>query len=427
MCWSNSWVCGSLGRGVSALGGVFGGSTSFAIHRVGLGKRYDVGSTVVAVRKVYKGSALTLSMVGPLLSCCFSYRSPSGIFSLVGGAILASDRVIRFAAVSRTVDFSASNFTLLIISNYDHVLTVKTRNFSFEDISRPRDRMIRENYERNFARPLEVGVALVEQEVGDPSLIFRAVADKCDSGARVVVYCLRGDISGRVLGTVERQLRGYGLGVVLTSKCLDDCLRSGGSGSLFSNVKVSREPSAIYKGLSRNEITVLVSKAPSIVVVPRLFTRRFRDISSCSGHPCCTTFVQVLGCVSFLVTMFLPKVCATFTRFRPRCFPAKLLIGASSSLSRAPLPMALRIVLVAFVCRIVERTKLHVPGPLKRTIDVIKTLMVNRDTIDTNVVDSSALVIITATTVYDCIAFTLCPPVVILEFFYIVTNKVFNL
>lgn len=119
---------------------------------------------------------------------------------------------------------------------------------------------------------------------------------------------------------------------------------------------------------------------------------------------CCRGFVvkdflEVVECLSFVVTLVAPSLCIKVLAFRRRLLPAPLLLKVVTRQRKIPFPTIVRILLVRIAFRVLHRTNIQVPETIKRAISVINTLIVKRTTTRTKVVSGVVIVVITVATV----------------------------
>lgn len=415
-------VCSSTTSGGGGLEHSCTSYSSFLVHRYRIDNE---GYVIYILSKVVDSLRLSRVVVAPLLSFGRGYGAPTLFCRAIGRHIMGSLRVDSTRSFRSICFCLSSNFTTIFVSNISGYLILKVRNFRGEKVSSPTARTGVGNTQRYFARALGSGGTALRHHVGAPTLGVGRVGINERIRASITVYCVGNVTDRELIRRIRRHVGSTGVSHIYSCTRLTTFLNDS-INSIFSTCKAARHPSALYSGLCRKHIAILISNSPFTICIPYLFASSFSAISSCSGQPICTDVGHLLGCFSFIVSIILPKLCITINAFRRRLLPASLVCAVTTTRVAAPFSLVRRTIVVVVLCRVVHRTKLHLPHTVKRTISVVNTLIVNSTIMGTKLINTPVLIIITIATVSSCIVCPLCRDITILELKFVVLNNCAN-
>ncbi len=404
------------------------GGFSFIVERFGVGYQNKRGRNfLVFCSKLAGRRLLGQSILRDLVRKSVSLsprRIKRGRISREVVARTPLDALCGVRRIVRTINFNGYN---VFVSKYTYDFITSVGNFNTEDINRPMARTILSNPRRTFIRAIVPGIKLVEGVMGSPGLVYRGVGVKDGDGAPYTIVRVGKVAGGSLLSRTVHHLRNVSVRCLFSSARIRVLVRSD---ALFPLPRVlgARHPSETTSVLARKGITILIRKDPFTLVLPTATTSLVRTSRSGCIETRRTGFVHVMELFKVFLSLFLPKAFITITVCRRRSVPASLLFTVRTAHRVMPFSLVKRLLLVRLTFRLVGRTSVEVPDPVKSALNVINKLVLNRTTISTGLMDPVLVVVMSITKLktFTVPSISLSHTMSTLHFIFVVLNNVTN-
>lgn len=395
----------------------FDESADFTVREM---KVKGVDIAVITVEGMVNKETLAISVINPVLTEDYRFRSREEFFSQIKDSVLSISDMSEVQTLEDVYKLIMSGFAVLGVDGVDKMLALGVQGFSYRSVAEPDNEVVQRGSREGFVEAIKINVSLIRRRIKNPALKFETLQAGKLSRTEICLCYIRDIVSDGMLSQLREELDKINLDTVLAAGYISTYLKSKKDLSLFSSVGVTERPDTMCGKINEGRIGILIDGTPVAIVVPYLFVENFQTFEDYSDRPFYATFTRWLKYLSFFIAVFLPGLYVAMATFNPELFPQQLLSKIANSVASTPFPLMMEVLIIHFIYEIMREAGLRLPKPLGQVVSIVGALVIGETAVNAGIIGSPTLMVVALTAISSYVIPDLYAPVAILRLLFIV-------
>ena len=213
--------------------------------------------------------------------------------------------------VSGKADFATfvlSGCVGLLLEGYDRAVLIDVREYPARPVTEPENDRVLRGPRQGFVESLLVNTAMLRRHIRDPRLTMELIQAGGRSHTDVVLCYLEDRADPKVLGKLQKKLRGVRVDTLTMGlQSLTECMTRGQWWNPFPRARLTERPDTAAACVAEGQILLLMDNTPAGMILPTGILDFLQDTNDYCFLPVTGTFLRWLRLlVSAAATLLTP-------------------------------------------------------------------------------------------------------------------------
>lgn len=277
------------------------------------------------------------------------------------------------ADINKFVTFILSGACGMLIDGFDKGIIIDCRTYPARSVQEPEsDKVLRGSHE-GFVETVIFNTTLIRRKIRNTNLTFKSFQIGTESKTDVIVCYLEDAVNSKQLRILTEKLNSINVkSLPMSQESLKECLIPGQFWNPFPRVRYTERPDTAAACIFDGNIIILTDGSPSAMIIPTGIFDFVQDINDYYFPPLIGSFLRIIRCTVFLLSLFFIPVWYLITEYHTRLpdFLKFMLIEEPNTV-----PIIAQLLIVEFVIDTLRLASLNTPSALSNSFSVVGALV----------------------------------------------------
>lgn len=269
----------------------------------------------------------------------------------------------------------------MIVEGYDKGIIIDSRTYPVRAITEPEsDKVLRGSHE-GFVETVIFNTALIRRKIRNPKLTIKSFKIGEESKTDVVICYLDDIVDKKQLKILTKKLSQIKVkSLAMGQESLRECLLPDQPWNPFPKVRYTERPDTASACIYDGNIIVISDGSPSAMIIPTGIFDFVQDINDYYFPPMVGTFLRVIRCVVFFLSLMLVPTWYMLTLYGERLPEWLKFIEV---LEPNEIPLIYQLIAIEFVVDTLKLASLNTPSALSNSFSVVGALVLGEFAVQT--------------------------------------------
>lgn len=288
--------------------------------------------------------------------------------------------------------------TILILDNYDKIISIGSKGWAGRGISQPETEAVIRGPKEGFVETLRFNTALIRRRIRDTRLKFKPYKIGRRSKTDVCIAYIEDIVNKDVLKEVKRRLELIDIDAIIDSGYVEQLIEDNWK-AFFPQIKSTERPDVISAELYEGKVAIIVDNSPFVLVVPATFNAMMQSAEDYYERWGIATFIRILRYFGALLSLYAPALYIAITAFHPEMLPIKLSMSIAANRVGVPFPSVLEVIIMELALEILREAGVRLPGPIGATLGIVGGLVVGQAAVEAGIVGPIMVIVVAITAI----------------------------
>lgn len=275
--------------------------------------------------------------------------------------------------INKLITSILSGTLALVIDGYPAAICLDARTYPTRGVKEPEDDRVLRGSRDGFVETIVHNTALIRRRIRDPRLTMEITRAGRRSHTDIVLSYIDGLADEKMLANLRKRIQEIDINTLtMSQESLAECLIPRQWYNPYPKVRYTERPDTAAACIAEGQIILIVDNSPAVMILPSSLFSFVQDTNDYYFPPLVGTYLRLVRCFVFLLTLFLTPTWYLFMR-NPHWIPSWLsFIGIAEANT---VPILLQLLIVEFIIDGLKLASLNTPNALANSFSVVGALI----------------------------------------------------